>query len=170
MTTEQSRRDFLRGAFGARETDVLRPPGFDPQQFSALCRDCDACHAVCPEQIIVADSKGKARLDFNAGECTFCGACAEACPTGALLTERVPDWPWKAQIAASCLSLNGTACRSCQDACDAGAIRFTLMPGGKAQPVLDQAQCTGCGACVFICPAQAVDVVRNNSAACEAAE
>lgn len=73
------------------------------------------------------------------------------------------DWPWRASVSADCLSLNRTACRACEDACDARAIRFRLEVGGNARPIIDDVACTGCGACIAICPAAAVSLTRGRS-------
>ncbi|MCA0942139.1 ferredoxin-type protein NapF [Yangia mangrovi] len=159
MTTQHSRRDFLRGQVSRPAAPLMRPPGAQTG-FSQLCNGCGACASACPEAIIIRHEGPAGRstpvVDFSKGACTFCGACAEACDTGALSAQAVPDWPWRAIITDSCLSLGGISCRSCEDACEPRAIRFRLMTGGRAAPVLDSAQCTGCGDCAATCPAGAV--------------
>ncbi len=147
----------------------MRPPGADAG-FEALCHDCSACHSVCAESIITIDAKGRPVIDLNRGACTFCGACVDACPTGALSSERVKDWPWTADISAACVSMNGISCRSCQDTCPEQAIRFQLQVGSRAQPILDATACTGCGACGVVCPAQAVSFVQATPAHPEAVQ
>ena len=167
MTTQHSRRDFLRGQPTRPSAPLMRPPGAQPG-FSQLCNGCGACARACPEALIIRHEirhEGPAGgstpvVDFSKAACTFCGACAAACETGALRSEAVSDWPWRAVITDSCLSLNGISCRSCEDACAPRAIRFRLMTGGRAAPVLDTAQCTGCGACAATCPAGAVAFER----------
>jgi ferredoxin-type protein NapF len=72
-------------------------------------------------------------------------------------------------ITNSCLSLNGISCRACEDACDPRAIRFRLMTGGRATPVLDEALCTGCGECAYTCPAGAVAFEKAEPITMEAA-
>ncbi|MBV1796620.1 4Fe-4S dicluster domain-containing protein [Siccirubricoccus sp. G192] len=62
-----------------------------------------------------------------------------------------------ALIARSCLALHGVACMSCRDACLAGAIRFSLARGG-AVPRVETDACTGCAACVPVCPASAIAI------------
>ncbi|MCR9086248.1 MAG: ferredoxin-type protein NapF [Rhodobacteraceae bacterium] len=160
MATQTSRRGFLRGVSLRDDSRAIRPPGAHPARFAELCTDCDLCVSECPENILSIDATGRPVLDPASGSCTFCGLCAEACPTGALSPDRIADWPWRAQVAPSCLSLNGVSCRSCQDACEADAIRFRLQIGGRAQPVLDTDACTGCGACASVCPAGAISLVR----------
>lgn len=163
MTGMLSRRDLFRRAAG-RPTP-MRPPGSGAERdFEAACERCGACAEACPEAILVADAGGLPELTVSHGACTFCGACAEACPTGALRPDRIGAWPWRARIAPSCLSLNGTACRACQDVCDARAIRFRLETGGRAVPLLDPVACTGCGACVGSCPAGAIALTREPAA------
>lgn len=159
MTTQHSRRNFLRGQLSRPEGPLMRPPGAQAR-FSQLCTGCGDCLRACPEAILIRQPgpPGPALplVDFSRGACTFCGACAEACETGALRPEAVPDWPWTATITDTCLSLGGVSCRACEDACESRAIRFRLMTGGRAAPTLDPAQCTGCGECAFTCPAGAV--------------
>lgn len=165
-----SRRQLFLGTFTEKGSSAIRPPGSDPESFAELCNSCDLCVETCPEGIISADKEGRAELSFADGECTFCGACVEACPTGALAEDRVPTWPWRATISENCLSLNGITCRSCQDSCDARAIRFQLAVGGTAKPLLDSNTCTGCGACVSVCPVDAVSMQQIRPQVLEAAE
>lgn len=158
MATELTRRRFLQGSAVGTDAGAIRPPGAHRTSFAELCRDCDLCSKACPEQIITMDQHGQPVVEFEQGACTFCGACADACPTGALHTDLVEQWPWRARINSGCLSRNGVICRSCQDACESRAIRFRLQTGGRAEPILDRDTCTGCGACVSVCPVQSVEL------------
>lgn len=158
-----TRRSFFKGrTFEASE--VVRPPwsGSEPA-FAAACSACDLCVAACPEHILVRGADGTPAVDFRRGECTFCGDCAKACPTGALDAEgpeaaRAP-WLARAVIASSCLSARGITCRVCGDRCGPRAITFRLAVGGAAFPMIDGSLCNGCGACVGPCPVDAVTVV-----------
>lgn len=134
----------------------MRPPGADFGQFQNLCTQCGDCTKSCPETVIWIDANGYPTLDFSDGHCTFCGACAEACPTEALIAANAVTSPWRAKVEPTCWSLNGVTCRMCQDACDGSAIRFQLMTGGRAQPMIELEACTGCGACSTVCPAEAI--------------
>lgn len=159
MTTAPSRRAFLRGRF--QETAPLRPFGAIAEfQFSENCTGCGDCIQACPEAIVVQDRAGRPVLDLNAGGCTFCGECIAACETGAL-KEGAP-WTWRADAAQSCLSRNAVQCRTCQDHCDERAIRFQLLPGGRAEPKFDADLCTGCGACCAPCPVGAIKLTQFN--------
>jgi len=155
MPDTAARRAFLLGRF--REPLPLRPPGaVDADAFRARCTSCGDCLRACPEAILLSDAEGRPMVSFAEAACTFCGACAEACRTGAL--EAGLAFPWRARVGASCLSMNGVACRACEDACDQQAIRFQLSVGGRAFPLLDRAACNGCGACVGDCPVDAIEM------------
>lgn len=166
LMPKHSRRDILRGAFRESREPVIRPPGAQPE-FDRLCDDCGRCSRACPQRIVRHAASGGPKLDFYHGPCTFCGDCAQACPTGALAVEDQVDWPWRATILKTCLSFRGISCRTCEDACEHRAIRFRLQTGGRAVPVLDQEQCTGCGECAFTCPAQSVAFERPKPAKTE---
>lgn len=154
-----SRRAFLKLG-GHADPDAMRPPGTNAALLSEYCKTCGACAQACPEQIIVLGKGNYPVLDFALGACTFCGACADACPSGAFSSEVEPEWLWKAEVTSTCLSLQGISCRACEDACEPAAIRFRLAIGGKSEPLIDQHQCTGCGACAYQCPAAAVTFKR----------
>jgi ferredoxin-type protein NapF len=127
------------------------------------CVRCGACAAACPEGIIVTGDGGYPEISFQSGECTFCGACAEACDAAVFdLTQGAP-WFQAAQIADTCLARREIVCQSCRDACPEGAITFTVTRGRPSQPHVNNAACTGCGACVSPCPAGAVTVISAQS-------
>lgn len=155
MTTKHSRRSLLTGKLSHPETPQMWPPGAQTG-FADLCSQCGDCARACPEGIIIRHASGQPALDFTQGGCTFCNACAQACETGALVPADPADWPWRAQINDSCLSLNAVACRACEDICEPRAIRFRPMTGGRSAPVLDPENCTGCGECSATCPIGAI--------------
>lgn len=166
MALMHTRRGLLRGDLGDRRGAVMRPPGAQPG-FERLCDDCGACAPACPQGIVRRDARGGPVLDFSRGACTFCGDCARACPTGALRAEDQGDWPWRARILDTCLSVQGVSCRTCEDLCEMRAIRFRLVPGGRALPVLETGSCTGCGECAAGCPAQSITFERPQPATAE---
>lgn len=160
-TPSLTRRAFLSGRFAAQSAELRPPWAIAPPAFEQTCSRCDACIAACPSRIIVLGEAGFPRIDFRlgTGECSFCGECATACQPGAL--KRQPNavpWRLKAAIGAACLAFQGVVCRACGDRCNAAAIRFRPRLGGAALPELDTARCTGCGACVGVCPVAAVGV------------
>lgn len=66
-------------------------------------------------------------------------------------------------VLEACLALRGVVCGSCRDACDIGAIRMRPRLRAAPAPVVDGARCTGCGACVAICPADAIRLIQINA-------
>ena len=61
-----------------------------------------------------------------------------------------------ALIGGGCLAEAGIVCSSCGEACPDTAIRFRPRIGLPPQALVDEAACTGCGACVAACPGEAI--------------
>jgi ferredoxin-type protein NapF len=137
----------------------LRPPHALPEaDFLARCTRCDDCIRHCPQGILKRGDGGFPQVDFSHAACTFCGACVEACQAGALRGQAgQPPWLAYARIAAACLAQRQIACQLCRDACEARAIRFRYL-SPIPTPHIEAQACTGCGACVGVCPAQAISV------------
>lgn len=159
MTESTSRRNFLRGKFSARKGPLRPPWALTEDDFLNTCTRCGDCVRACPTHIIIDRDAGYPTIDFGEGECTFCGDCVSACTAGALRrkTDQMP-WLARASINKDCLARQGVECRICGDLCAGGIIRFPPLAGGIALPLLDQACCTGCGACVTTCPTRAIAV------------
>ena len=162
MTQTISRTQFLRGDY--RGADVaLRPPwAVNESLFDELCNGCGDCIASCPTSILVKGRAGFPVVNFSKGECEFCANCVVACKTGAIQrTHESGEVPWalKAVIGESCVTQEGVICRSCTEQCEPHAIKFHLDVGSVPQPQLDESKCNGCGACVSICPVNAISVV-----------
>jgi ferredoxin-type protein NapF len=153
-----TRRQFLHGR-AAPGNARSRPPwaGAEPE-FLARCTRCDACVGDCPEQILLTGSGGFPEVDFAGGGCTFCGSCVDVCEPHALERAGGPPWALKAAIGASCLALNRVVCAACAERCEVRAIGFRPAPGAVPTPAIDAATCTGCGACVAVCPVSAISV------------
>ena len=170
--TDLNRRAFLRGKSPRVGLNSIRPPwAIDASLFAEKCTRCDECIKVCPEKIISRGDGGYPEIDFHQGEgeCTFCAKCADACESDAFIIS--PDdkagnlaikslTPWDLQINfdTKCLSLNAVVCRTCADNCDEQAISFQLKLKGVSEPQLTQESCTGCGACVSVCPVRAIEI------------
>lgn len=136
----------------------VRPPWTDEAAVGARCTGCGDCIAACPETILGRDGRGRPAVDFAAGSCTFCGACAAACGAAVFAPDRRPAFGHVAAIGAGCLAQAGVHCQSCGDACAEAAIRFRPRIGGPPLPDLAAALCSGCGACIGVCPAGAIAV------------
>lgn len=158
---DRGRRGLLRGRPAAGPAPI-HPPWSRPDYFTALCTRCGACAAACPEAILRPGDGGYPDVDFTRGECSFCGACADACAEP-IFDRTAPPWALRASVAPSCLAMQRVVCRSCQDACPEGAIRFQPAPGGAAHARIDDAACTGCGACVAACPSGAVTLTHQTA-------
>ena len=151
-----SRRSLLRGRLKPSEA-VRLPWTLGEDHFTDHCSRCDACIKACPEKIITKGDGGFPALDFRQGECTFCQDCVDACPEPLFSDPKTTSpWGYKAIIQDNCLTHKGVHCQSCQDNCEPWAIRFPPRLGGVAQPQVDFDDCTGCGACITACPADAI--------------
>ncbi|MES9991210.1 MAG: ferredoxin-type protein NapF [Candidatus Thiodiazotropha sp.] len=161
MQASIDRVQLLRGDLSGRRRDIRPPWAILEESFVNLCNRCGECSKVCPTQIIKSGSGGYPGIDFKRGHCTFCGDCVRSCEAKALAFAEDPTtlpWSLRIDIETSCLSLNGVVCRSCGDICDQRAIRFQLQMGGRSQAEIDPSLCSGCGACVAVCPNHSISV------------
>jgi len=167
---QSSRRSFLRGNV---KSDVVpvRPPWTDEQLLVETCTRCNDCITACPENVLVRGEGGYPAFDPKQGYgmCTFCGDCAKACSQGTFDAARSPAWSLRAEIApAACLAEAAIHCETCRDSCDASAIDKIFRIGKPARLQISVETCTGCGACISVCPADAVHLVYDTDAECAA--
>lgn len=152
MSVSIARRSlFKRGAPLAVE---YRPPWTD-ESFTDLCTRCGDCVRACPDNVLVIGDGGFPQVDFSHEGCTLCGDCARVCQASVFNTRR-PAFLWRAALQTACLASNNIDCQSCRDACEIAAIRFRPALGRVPQPTINQDSCTGCGACVAVCPHDAI--------------
>lgn len=153
-----ARRALLRGRL--QVVAALRPPWAQPEAvFTEQCTRCGDCLDACPEQVLQRGDGGLPERSAMAGECTFCGDCVRACPTSALAFDQPSRASHRASIGAGCLGLSGIVCHSCVDACPERALRLPILAlsrGRATQPELSVETCTGCAACVPVCPSAAI--------------
>lgn len=125
-------------------------------RFTDTCSRCGKCVSACETRIIVNGDGGFPTLDFDQGEgeCSFCQQCAIVCPEPLFDLSQPEPWRLKAQIQDTCLANQHVYCRSCAEQCESQAISF--KPGISSTPLITLADCTGCGACLSICPVDAL--------------
>lgn len=145
----------------ARDGSV-RPPWSSEIRIRASCTSCGDCIAACPQAILLAGPAGTPVIEFALGACTFCQACAESCPEPVFDLVSGP-WSLVATLASSCLLNAGVACRACTDACDEAALHFDHRAGAVGRVSVRDGLCTGCGACLSICPVGAVTLSEAKS-------
>ncbi|WP_456429721.1 ferredoxin-type protein NapF [Nitratifractor sp.] len=158
----QDRRSFFRSLIPSveekqeREPAVVRPPYVtDFSLFRSHCPECadTPCVSACEEEIVLIRADRTPMLNFTKGGCTFCDACAEACPEGVL----GPEGPERINArfvieTEGCLAHHSTICFACREPCLDDAILFN----GMFNPVIDESRCTGCGFCLSRCPTRAI--------------
>jgi ferredoxin-type protein NapF len=154
MDVSLLRRDVLRGRLHSRARAV--PPGFIGDR-PEVCSACHVCIDHCPTDIIVNDD-GILSLDFSTGECIFCGECRVVCPASNELYAGNKGLSHIMKIGSQCLSYRGVDCQACRDHCAVNAIRILPRMGGPFVPEIAVDACTGCGACIAVCPTGAVSI------------
>ncbi|MGD2075508.1 MAG: 4Fe-4S binding protein [Gammaproteobacteria bacterium] len=153
---DPGRRAFLKGDLLSAEGRALGPvpPWHRGRAMHAECAACAApCVGACPERIVRVHPRdhalsGVPYLTFERGGCTWCGACAAACPQGLSRAPRRPKLGRVHLERGSCLSWNGVVCISCASRCVYRAINRDR----SGRVTLDAEACTGCGACIAACP------------------
>lgn len=154
------RREFFHRLGGRK--GAMRPPGARSEMvFRDLCDGCAACLEACPQNIIQMAGNNLPTISFAQAGCTFCGRCAEACDRGAFIDDHAAaaPWPWRARVSDACLEVKGIVCRVCESRCEEDAIEFHPALGGLTDVSISAVACTGCGACISICPAEAISMV-----------
>jgi MauM/NapG family ferredoxin protein len=158
------------------ESAPLRPPGAVPEsEFAGRCLRCGNCLRVCPSRIIRQDLGQAGALGLLAPIVLYkdkyclenCGACTQACPSGAIqsltlnekrryaIGEALVDF----EICA--LALGIMDCDACMRSCpfDAIGIHWDEVQY-VSYPMVDRGKCNGCGACEIACPVQGDKAIR----------
>lgn len=178
MAINHSRRALFLRPFSQPDQTVeqkylpLRPPwALDDDNFIEQCIRCTQCVEACEENIIHLADGGYPELDFSKGECTFCEACVDACAVqfkqaisigenvkkspALLKTAGLESFYFDLKIDDSCLSKQKILCQSCQEVCESQSIAMKWLSSIPI-PEITLDDCTGCGACISICPSNSI--------------
>ena len=119
------------------------------------CLGYGDCAKVCPQDAITVEN-GVAIV--NPRKCIGCGICTRECPNG--IIHLIPDVTRvvvecsnhdKGAITRKACSNGCIGCMKCQKTCPSGAI--TVIDN---LATIDYSKCTGCGACVEVCPVHCI--------------
>lgn len=151
---------------------ILRPPGAiaDEVEFKDACTACGKCAEACEYKAIflfeAADGtlEGTPYMDADKNPCTWCKekSCIHACDPGALRIESNNSINpiGIAELAINnCMTSQGTLCDDCSLYCPSEINAIKML---KRKPILDQDLCTGCGMCLYHCPAEPVNAFKIN--------
>ncbi len=157
MAIDYAKRSFLRASV-SKELPLRPPYNAGEQYFIDQCTRCNECVDACETKIIEIGSGGFPRVNFVNDECTFCEKCSDVCQVNAL--DKTVNKPFLTDIAISdkCLAANDIYCQSCRDVCDEVAIKFDFFSERIPKPDIDLDACNSCGACVSICPPNAINI------------
>lgn len=141
-----------------RPFPLHRPPGaVEESDFLARCSRCGECLKACPHQAIVKaplrlrEAAGTPVIEAAENPCRHCSdtPCAQVCEPGVLRAD-YPQKMGQASVATmDCLAWQGSFCTVCFEQCPIEGV-ISLDQG---KPVIDARACTGCGVCLYVCPA-----------------
>ncbi len=161
MLQKLNRRSLLRADLHNKRQTIRPPWAIAEALFVERCSRCEECIRQCDEGIIKKGDGGFPEIDFSLGECSFCQDCLKHCPEQAL---QPADDPWRlqARISELCLAHQHIVCMSCYENCEVEAIRMTPFQKGVSIPEIESTLCNGCGACVRICPTEAITICQTS--------
>lgn len=151
-------------SFAGKFPELVRPPGAGSEkEFLEQCSRCGACVKACPFFALAPQMQanefdlGTPALRTGQSWCRLCGdfPCINACGSGALSMTRTSALKKIATVRvaeAECLRTTGTTCDACAQKCAQTAVAISF-PAEGAAPVIDHEKCSGCGACLVVCPA-----------------
>lgn len=180
---------LFRTTFSSRRADpsIIRPPGaIEESEFLRKCVRCAECMKICPTNVIQPsifesglEGLWTPILIMRIGYCEFnCYLCSQICPTDAIRKVSMEEKK-KIRIGTAfvdrtrCLPYTfGISCIVCEEVCPTSpkAIKMveveTPTKDGIKKikaPVVDPAECIGCGICEFKCPVADLPAIRVTS-------
>lgn len=139
--------------------------------FYSSCTACQLCVSNCPNNVLRPSTDIEHFLQpvmgYEKGYCRpECTTCSEVCPAGAIkLIDKAEKLVTKIGTAKVNLDLcfpavGEASCGNCSRHCPVGAVRMVKSDGYRfAIPVVNEAQCIGCGACEFLCPSRPISAI-----------
>jgi ferredoxin-type protein NapF len=163
---------LLPGIVGANDRKIIRPPAsLKPGRMAMICTRCGSCIKTCPTKILTLDTRLTAEfltpaVVFDRGYCIeTCNRCSVVCPSGAITLFETAAKPeirmGLAEVRTSdCLLTLQKECDRCKAVCPYKAVEIAI-PGksGLMIPLISDEKCTGCGACMVICPVKCISIV-----------
>lgn len=156
-----------------RERPIIPPGSKDIGSYTEHCAGCQLCVRACPNGALKTSLQSPAPfqpvMSYEFGYCRpNCVKCGEVCPTGAI--SRL-DLAQKAKIKIGLAKVDfekcivnrdKVQCSACHRICPNEAISLAAINDGAdslKRPVIDEAKCSGCGACEYICAARPVSAI-----------
>lgn len=151
------KRYEYRGLSSCHAANLLHAGG---QACRFGCIGLGDCLSACPFGAISLQD-GVAVIDRRL--CTGCGICVKTCPKALIVMIPDKDIAFvtcanksKGAFALTVCKQSCIACRRCVKACAPGAITVK-----NNLAVINTAVCTNCGACVAVCPRNAISLVAH---------
>ncbi|MGS5138452.1 ferredoxin-type protein NapF, partial [Escherichia coli] len=92
MKIDASRRGILTGRWRKASNGIRPPWSGDESHFLTHCTRCDACINACENNILQRGAGGYPSVNFKNNECSFCYACAQACPESLFSPRHTRAW------------------------------------------------------------------------------
>ena len=155
----------------ARSERLVPPGALSVRNFYDRCTACQLCVSNCPGGVLRPSTDLghflQPQMGYENGYCRpECTKCGELCPAGAISPisreEKTTVKICTARVDFElCFAANGKEnCGNCARHCPSGAIRMVdRHSDGRRIPVVSEEQCTGCGACEFLCPSRPISAI-----------
>ncbi len=114
MKIDASRRGILTGRWRKASNGIRPPWSGDESHFLTHCTRCDACINACENNILQRGAGSYPSVNFKNNECSFCYACAQACPESLFSPRHTRAWDLQFTIGDACRrisQLNAAAVR-----------------------------------------------------------
>lgn len=174
VAAEAARRKLPKGftekQAPKRQTPIVPPGAKSFKVFTDTCTACGLCISACENKVLRPSTEIsrllQPEMSFEKGWCRpECNACADICPTGAILPLKEGE---KSVIKIGtakvdyekCLAATGKSrCDNCVRHCPTGALRTVDGNYGISRVVVNEEKCIGCGACEYLCPVNGISAI-----------